>query len=159
MAEPSELQKSLVDEMTYLRGRILTSYAQVEFLLADISVKLELKFPYLINARIKAVSRIAEREGYEAYKADLDRVCNELLQYDELRTYMAHGFLTLTTDKKDNHLFELLMYQRESAGAFRLMKAKTTVPQLRDAAEHITGYVQNVVKLFGRIYLEKNLEK
>jgi hypothetical protein len=36
----------------------------VEFLLADISVKLDLRFPYLIEKRIKAVRRNAEREGY-----------------------------------------------------------------------------------------------
>ena len=36
--EPTEKQKSLVDEALYLRGRIIASYAQVEFLLADISV-------------------------------------------------------------------------------------------------------------------------
>jgi hypothetical protein len=53
MNSPSELQKSLVEQVTYLRGRILTSYAQVEFLLADISVKLDLKFPFLIKDRIK----------------------------------------------------------------------------------------------------------
>ena len=39
MTEPTELQKSLIDEATYLRGRIITSYSQIEFLLADISVK------------------------------------------------------------------------------------------------------------------------
>jgi hypothetical protein len=75
LTEPTEQQKSLVDEALYLRGRIVASYAQVEFLLADISVKLDLRFPYLIDARIKAVRRIAEREGYEVYKNELDRVC------------------------------------------------------------------------------------
>jgi hypothetical protein len=40
-------QKSLVDECIYLRGRIITAYSQVEFILADISVILDLKFPYL----------------------------------------------------------------------------------------------------------------
>ena len=38
--EPTEQQKSLVDEALYLRGRIVAAYAQVEFLSADISVKL-----------------------------------------------------------------------------------------------------------------------
>ena len=55
--EPTEQQKSLVDEALYLRGRIVASYAQVEFLLADISVKLDLRFPHLIDARITAVQR------------------------------------------------------------------------------------------------------
>jgi hypothetical protein len=108
--EPTEQQKSLVDEALYLRGRIVASYAQVEFLLADISVKPDLRFPYLIDARIKAVRRIAEREGYEAYKNELDRICEELMQYDEIRHFMTHGFLRLTVDRKGSHQFEFLRY-------------------------------------------------
>jgi hypothetical protein len=158
VGEATELQKSLVDEALFLRGRIVASYSQVEFLLANISVKLDLRFPYLIKDRIKAVKRIAEREGYEVYKVELDRMCDELLQYDELRTFMAHGFLTLTMDKKENHQFEFLRYQREGKGKFTLMSAKTTAPRLREAADDITKYVSSSVKLFERIYREKKLE-
>jgi hypothetical protein len=75
MAEPSDLQKALVDEALFLRGRIIASYSQVEFLLADISVKLDLRFPYRISDRIKAAKRIADGEGYQAYKEDLNRCC------------------------------------------------------------------------------------
>jgi hypothetical protein len=59
MTEPPDQQKALVDEALYLRGRIIAAYAQVEFLLADLAVKLDLRFPYLIEARIKAVKAIA----------------------------------------------------------------------------------------------------
>ncbi|MGM5002926.1 hypothetical protein AB8A05_29655 [Tardiphaga sp. 538_B7_N1_4] len=159
MEEPSEFQKSLVKEMTYVRGRILTSYAQVEFLLADIAVKLELKFPYLIDKRIKAVRRIAEREGYESYKVELEQVCDDLLKYDDVRKFMAHGFVSLTTDPAGNHLYEMLMYERRGEGVFELMRAQTTLPRLQNAAEDITRYVSHVVKLFERIYLEKKLEQ
>lgn len=56
-------QKALVDECIYLRGRIITSYSQVKFILADISVILDLKFPYLISKRITAAKEIADRLG------------------------------------------------------------------------------------------------
>jgi len=158
MAEPTEQEKSLVDEALYLRGRIVASYAQVEFLLADISVKLDLRFPYLIDARIKAVRRIAEREGYEVYKDELDRVCEELLRYDEIRHFMTHGFLSLTTDRKGNHQFEFLRYQRDGEGKFTLLSAKTTIERLRQAADDIGQYVSHVIRLFERIYREKKLE-
>jgi hypothetical protein len=158
MAEPSELQKSLVDEAIYLRGRIISSYSQVEFLLADISVKLDLRFPYLIKDRIKAARRIAERPGYQVYKESLDRLCDELLQYDDLRTFMAHGFLSLTTDRHDNHQFEFLRYEREGEGRFTLLSATTTIANLRDAADDINRYVMDAVKLFQQIYREQQLE-
>jgi len=156
--EPTELQKSLVDEALYLRVRIAGAYAQVEFLSADISVKLDLRSPYLIEARIKAVKRIADRHGYEIYKDELEPACEELLQYDELRHLMTHGFLRLTTDKKGNHQFEFLRYQRDGEGKFKLLSAKTTIERLRQAAGDIGEYVSHVIKLFERIYREQKLE-
>jgi hypothetical protein len=158
VTEPTEQQKSLVDEALYLRGRIVASYAQVEFLLADISVKLDLRFPYLIDARIKAVRRIAEREGYEVYKDELDYVCEDLLRYDEIRHFMAHGFLSLTVDRKGNHQFEFLRYQRDGEGKFTLLSGKTTIERLREAADDIGRYVSHVIRLFEGIYREKKLE-
>ena len=89
--EPTDGQKALVDEALYLRGRIIASYAQVEFLLADLVVKLDLHFPYLIEARIKAVKKISERPGYEVYKEDLERLCVELSLYDICETSWLMG--------------------------------------------------------------------
>jgi len=61
----------------------------VEFLLAYMSVKLDRKFPYLIKNRIKAAKRIAKREGYQVHRVDPESVCDELMEYDELRNFMA----------------------------------------------------------------------
>jgi hypothetical protein len=156
--EITDRQKALIDEALWLRGRLIASYSQVEFLLADISVKLDLRFPYLIKDRIKAVKRIGDRPGYEGYGAALNRICDDLLRFDEIRVFMAHGFMRLDTDKLGNHRFELLRYTREADGKFTLLTAKTDIIRLRDAAEHITEYVSNVLKLFERTYREKKLE-
>jgi hypothetical protein len=159
MAEPSPLQKSLVEEVTYLRGRIITAYAQVEFMLADISVKLDLKFPFRIRERIKAAKQTGDREGYEVYKAELDRICDELLVYDEMRNVMAHGHLSLTTDKKNNHEYEFRMYRGTQKGEFELLIIKTNTTRLKAAVQVIDDYVQRAHDLFRRIYTEKGLEK
>ncbi|TQF27429.1 hypothetical protein UNPF46_30660 [Bradyrhizobium sp. UNPF46] len=148
-----------MDEALFIRGRIIASYSQVEFLLADISVKLDLRFPYRIQDRIKAAKRIADREGYGAYKAELEAICDQLLVYDEIRHFMAHGFLTLTTDRKGNHQFEFLRYEREGEGKFNLLQGKTEVTRLRAAADDITEYTGRAIELFRRIYLENGLEK
>lgn len=155
--EPSDIQKSLVNEGTYLRGRILAAYAQIEFLLADLSVKLDLKFPYLVTKRIKAAKDIANRPGYEAYRDELVKVCDDLLQYDEMRNMMAHGFMMLTTDKKGNHVFDMMMYRRADE-KFDRLEIQTTVERMHMASEDIIAYVQNAIRLFSRIYLEKRLE-
>lgn len=157
MEELTDLHKSLVDEALYLRGRIVAAYAQAEFLLADIAVKLDLKFPYLIKDRIAAVRRIADRDGYGAYKEDLERVCRDLLQYEDLRNFMAHGFLCLEMDEQGNHKFEFLRYERVGSGTFNLLGADITIERLREAATDITDYVSNTVGLFERIYREQKL--
>jgi hypothetical protein len=152
-------QKALVDEALFLRGRIVASYSQVEFILADFSVKADLRFPYRITDRIKAAKRIADREGYESYKVELLAICDQLLAYDDIRHFMAHGFLTLTTDKKGNHQFEFLRYEREGEGKFNLLQGKTEVERLRAAANDITEFTERTIDLFRRIYREKGLEK
>lgn len=112
----------------------------------------------LTRVVIPVPRHIAEREGYEVYKDRLDRVCEELLGYDELRHFMAHGFLSLTTDRKGNHQFEFLRYQRDGEGRFTQLRAEITVERLRQAADDIGQYVSHVVRLFERIYREKKLE-
>jgi hypothetical protein len=154
----SNAVSQMVDEAVLIRGRIVSSYAHVEFLLADISVKLDLRFPYPIKERIKAVKDIAGRNGYEAYKKDLDRTCDELLRYDDLRHFMAHGFLTLTIDMEGNHELEYRRYQREGDGKFALVIFKTTLERLRQAVGEITKYVSDAVMLFKKIYREQKLE-
>jgi hypothetical protein len=79
-------------------------------------------------------------------------------QYDELRHFMSHGFLSLTTDRKGNHQFEFLRYMRGGEGKFNMMSAKTTIERLRGAANDIGKYVSDVIRLFERIYREKKLE-
>ena len=74
---------------------------------------------------VSCASSIKEAaQGYEVYKDELDRVCEELLRYDEIRHFMTHGFLSLTIDRKSNHQFEFLRYQRDGEGKFTLLSGK-----------------------------------
>src|SRR4051812_6133077 len=124
--EAEDWHKKLLEDSFYLRGRIIASYSQIEFLLADISVKLDLKFPYLIKDRIKAAKRIGEREQFAKYKDELDKICDGLLEFDDVRNFLSHGYLTLHVDKIGNHQFEYRMYQRAD-GSFTLMRGTTTL--------------------------------
>jgi hypothetical protein len=78
--------------------------------------------------------------------------------FDELRNVMAHGWLSLTTDRQNYYQFEFLRYQREGDGKFVLLSATTTVERLRQAADDITAYVSDTHALFKRIYADKKLE-
>jgi hypothetical protein len=100
--EINRFQKRLTDEACLLRGKIIAGYSLVEYVLADISVYLDLEFPYRIKDRIKAVKQIVDRPEYEAYRNDFHRVCDELLRYEDLRNFMAHGIMLLETNRERN---------------------------------------------------------
>lgn len=157
--EPTEFQKDLVHSMYVLRGRIVSSYAQVEYLLADLSVKLEMKFKYAIKKRVNAARAIAERPDFLPYKKELLAICADLDQYEEMRHMMAHGFLALTVDRAQNHRFEMRMYQSADEGGFNRLEIETTQVKLAYAAEHINQFAQRTVRLFERIYRELGLER
>jgi hypothetical protein len=154
----NQAHRDLIDEGTYLRGRIIASYAQVEFLLADLISKLEDRFAYRIESRIKGVRRIADMPGYEAYRYDLHRLSDELLIYEELRHFMAHGFMQAEVSREGSHRFQLLRYTREGEGKYQLMQSTTDIPRLKQAVSDIGSYVREVINLFERIYREKRLE-
>jgi len=78
----AEAAKAMVSQATFLRGSIITSYAHIEFLLADICVKLWQKpeyqhlagaFPYKTDSRIKAVRTLFDAEGpLKTYRSGVD---------------------------------------------------------------------------------------
>jgi hypothetical protein len=148
-------QKALVDECILLRGRIITSYSQVEFILADISVVLDLKFPYLIGKRIKAAKEIAERPGYEACRNELHSVCDGLDEFNDIRLFMAHGWVSAELGAEGTNIIEFFRYERTGEGQFQLMRGRTDVARLRQAADDIEQYSDRTLTLFHRIYDER----
>jgi hypothetical protein len=148
----------LIDEALYLRGRIVACYAQVEFLLADLISKLEDRFAYRIESRVKGARRIAELPGYEAYRYDLNRLADELLIYEDLRHYMVHGFMRAEVDRVGNHRFQLIRYTREDVGKYKLMQATIDIPRMKQSLSDIDKYVNEVMNLIEQMYREKGLE-
>ena len=155
---PPDWQIALLDEATFLRGQILTSYAQAEFLLADLSVQFDLHFPYPMKERIKAAKKIADREGFGGYKDELLEACDKLLEFEELRHLMAHGFESMTTDPTAKHMFDFRLYVRNAKDDFEQRQYFLTIDHMRYNAENIRLYTSKAVDLFRRIYLEKRIE-
>jgi hypothetical protein len=158
MEKPKPESIALGDEMFYLRGKIITGYAQVEFFLADLSVKLSLKFPFKIKDRIKAAKVIAERPGYGQYRDELHEICDRLVDYDDLRHLMAHGMVMITT-MMGEHTVEMRRYDRKDKEAFVRYDLHTDLEKLRNAADDIASYSTRAVRLFQRMYLEQKLEE
>jgi hypothetical protein len=131
----------------------------VEYVLADISVRLDLKFPHLIEKRIKAAKKIVDRPEYAAYRDDFHRVCDELLRYDELRNFMAHGILFLDTNRdRTSHKFTMRRYERYGTGKFRHHTLEFSVEAFRSVAGEMVKYTTDAYAVFHKFYTEQAVE-
>jgi hypothetical protein len=123
-----------------LRGQIITSFAQVEFLLADFSVKTRLLLPYKIKNRIQAVKDIiAHNATFKSYEAELTPLADQLVSFEDLRNFMAHGFLSIHTDKINQHMLEYRLYIRTNKDKFQLETVQTTLDKLLADERAITA--------------------
>jgi hypothetical protein len=157
--EINEFQKRLTDEACLLRGKIIAGYSLVEYVLADISVRLDLKFPYRIKDRIKAVKQIVHRPEYQAYRNDFHRVCDELLRYDDLRNFLAHGIMVLeTSPDQTTHRFVMQRYERLATGKFRRLTLEFSVEAFRGQANEMLTYLSDAYAVFHKFYVEQAVE-
>jgi hypothetical protein len=155
---PEQWMIDLTDRAAYLRGRYLTSYAQCEFLLADLSVKVDNRFRYALDKRINAAKAMAETNGpLNIYADDFVPLIESIVNWSERRHWFAHGFMMLFRDLKGAHLFEFRRYE-ERDGKLALAQWFATIDDLEDAAAAINRYCQAFVALHEKIYLELKIE-
>ena len=99
---PDRHSVDLIDQAAYLRGRYLTSYAQCEFLLADITFKVGKRFRYPLNKRVNAAKAMAEGSGpLSPYADDLLPLIENIGAWTERRHWLTHGFMTMFTDPSE----------------------------------------------------------
>ena len=135
-AEPSAEVKEAVRHAARIRGEIITSFAQIEFVLADIVVKcasraeyknVVARFPYKVESRISAVTALVNAPGpLQKYKDEIVRVIDHLLSYSELRDFMAHGLVMLTPTVDKDPRLEYRMYRPQSNKMLALAPLKPT---------------------------------
>ena len=165
MNDPAEI-KRIVKQVKFLRGAYIGSYAQVEFLLADICVKawelpaykhLRAKFPYRAESRVKAANALFDCAGpFAEYRKEVRGLFDELLRFEEFRDFLAHGLLRIDTKRSDFSL-HFRMYKPEKDG-LKIGTIDVPVIDLARAVEQIVPFTHRFVTLFRRIYLEQKLQ-
>lgn len=148
----------LMHRAIYLRGRYMTSYAQCEFLLADLSVKVDSRFRYALDKRVNAAKAMAEASGpLNTYADDFLPLIENISFWSERRHWFAHGFMTFFTAPDGKHAFEFRRYEQQEGGLV-LLQWFATIDELQKAADAITRYCSAFVALHHRIYLELGIE-
>jgi hypothetical protein len=159
-AFPDRYFVDLLDRAAYLRGPYLTSYAQCEFLLADLSVKVDNRFRYALDRRINAAKAMAEGSGpLNVYADEFLPLIENIGAWSERRHWLAHGFLIFRKDSvSGGYLFEFRRYVQQEDGHV-LLQWFATVDDLQNAVDAINRYCSAFVALCGRIYLELGIEE
>ena len=165
--QPNQSQMNDHTKAAFLRGSIITSYAQVEFLLADITARWrgvsadwqKEKFPYSLGSRVRAVRDLANRdERFAQYSDEIDRLSGGLTPYREIRDMMAHGMQLLRENDQVGPYLDYRMYRVGSGGVPEVGQMTTSLDQLEDAALEIGRFAVQIGELCRRIYQDLGLE-
>jgi hypothetical protein len=155
----AEWQRDAIRYAAALRGRFITSYAQCESLLADVSVRVDARFIHLFEKRISALKQITSREGpFDRYAEEVTLLCNRLSEWSELRHFLVHGFAILEVDPRQNVRFEFRRYERLGEGRFELKFHRLMMDEFEAETERINIFCATFLAVFRRIYDEQNLE-
>jgi hypothetical protein len=163
----SDETKALVNHAVYLRGNIITSYAHIEFLLADICLKawqlpdythLARAFPYKTDSRIRAVGALLGCEGpLKQYREGVQPVLDKLLSYEERRHFIAHGLMIVTPLPPNDATLQYRLYRTTRQGT-AIAFFETTASDLEPVALDIGTLLTGMLITFRRIYFDLGFE-
>jgi hypothetical protein len=163
----SDEVKALVNHAVYLRGNIITSYAHIEFLLADLCLKawqlgeyahLAGAFPYKTDSRIKAVGALFECNGpLKPYREGVQPALDKLLSFEERRHFIAHGLMIVTPMPPSDAMLQYRLYRTSKQGT-AIAFFETSASDLDPVALEIGTLLNGMLTTFRRIYFDLGFE-
>ncbi|MCX4196789.1 hypothetical protein OMR07_15425 [Methylobacterium organophilum] len=157
------------DEESYLkashlvRGEIISKYASVEFMMADVYFRairlpeynnLPIKLPYQVKRRISALKNLALMDGpIERYRDEILSMSDRLLEFEDIRQFMAHGNMFARFGTSTPHL-ECFVYDQPKNSGPVLKHAMFTLDQLARQSISLGVYTDDAVNLFYRMCTE-----
>lgn len=159
--------RAMVVQAQALRGAIVSSYAHIEFLLADVCMKawrlaeykhLRAPFPFKVETRIKAAEALFKSPGrLNQYYPDVDGLFPRLLNYEQMRHFMAHG-LMIVTPAATSPRVEIQLWRPARKGGADIGFINTDFDQMDFTASELSLYTDTLIRVFHRVYIEQGLE-
>ena len=163
----SDGTKTIVNHAVYLRGNIITSYAHIEFLLADVCLKawqlgeykhLAGAFPYKTDSRIRAVRVLFDCDGpQKLYREGVQPALDQLLHFEERRHFIAHGLMIVTPIPPSDAMLQYRLYRTTKQGT-EIAFFETSASDLDEVALEIGNLQTQMLISFRRIYSELGFE-
>ena len=121
-------------------------------MLADVAVRLDLKFPYRIKDRIKAAKEIVDRPEYEPYRDTTFIAC--AMSFFDTRT-SATSWLMLSWNWRPIETRHPIGLDCDAAtGKFRPLTLEFSVEDLREQANQMLKYLSDAHAVFQKFYKE-----
>ena len=146
----------------------MSHYSHSEFLLGDFVVKCQFleeyrnkdfKFPYRLENKLSAVRQIAEGEGpISKYKQRICKLIGDILKFEEMRHFMAHGFMMLNYSKI-HHEVELILYAQIKDQSLKLEFSNFNIVQMRGLSDALSDFLAAMIDLFREIYIAEKLKR
>ena len=158
-----------INAMTADRGWIINSYAQIEFLLADLIEKTSgfeeyaewanKPLPFGIGNRVKHVTTLCQSGRLAPHAEALARIIADLLSIEESRHLYIHGFASFMFTPKGDRAMHFRRYvPPEKGGTATLTSELKRGVDLAKEREQATAFAQYAVGIFREIYRDLGLE-
>lgn len=157
------------DEESYLkashliRGEIISKYASVEFMMADLYFRairlteyshLPIKLPYQVKRRINTLKKLALMNGpIERYRAEILGMSDRFLEFEDIRQFMAHGNMFARFGTSAPYL-ECFVYDQPKNSGPILKHTIFTLDQLARQSISLGVYTDDAVNLFYKMCTE-----
>jgi hypothetical protein len=142
----------------FLRGAIISSYAQVEFLLTELNMRCR-QLPEYAEIAAARAKELAEGPGpVSAYANDLLPLVARLSDYEDFRHFIAHGLMVVSTRKTATAPIIFRMYRKAPKTPEEYGAIESDADQLRKVSHEISEYARQIATLVARIVQELSLE-
>jgi hypothetical protein len=159
--------RAMVSDAVFTRGSIITSYAHIEYLLADFCLQawkrseythLRGVFPYKTESRIRAVRKLLESDGpLKLYCEALQPVLDDLLDFEEIRHFVAHGVMVVKATPPTGARIEYQLFRTTKEGP-QLGALNTTSAEMEDVGIKISVLLGKLLTTMNRIYDDLDFE-
>ena len=161
---PPRQAEEFVTASHSLRGAIVNAYAQVEFMLADLVARCrELpeyaseisKLPYGVDARVKAIKKLCAMAGpLNEFQRDLVPIADKLLELENDRHFLTHGFAICEHDKKGNVRLVLRRFVPRSGDEWTPAHRNFTPDELMHLQKVTAVFVSTALEAFRRVHVQ-----
>jgi hypothetical protein len=151
-------QRGAIDAAQRLRGMLVGSYAQIEFLIGHLCESMSKVepyaalgegFPFRAENRIRVARKYFALENAPLYKFRdaAQALLDELADHERTRHFMAHGYMDLSSDGRGGYKVLVRCYRPKSPGDPNEEQIRWTLDEMEAEANRASEFCGRWIRL------------